>query len=164
MAAHFSDEACAIFDDSAETNVPTNHRPLLTRHRDPCWSASAGRDAGARRTCNSRAILCNPRRLIDLLEAVGETDKGRSLNLVTRRFGALSPSGAPPPPVRTTRPARNAGTASHGETAMSYCLCVFDSDFDGDHEVEELAECDVDDFCELAFFLSAIDCNLGADR
>ena len=31
-------------------------------------------------------------------------------------------------------------------------------------EPEELAECDVGDFCELAFFHSSIDCNLGAGR
>ncbi len=43
---------------------------------------------------------------------------------------------------------------------MGYCLCVFDSDFDDDHEAEELAECDVGDFSELAFFRSSIDCNL----
>ena len=47
---------------------------------------------------------------------------------------------------------------------MGYCLCVFASDFDDDHEAEELAECDVGDFCELAFFHSSIDCNLGAGR
>ncbi len=47
---------------------------------------------------------------------------------------------------------------------MGYCLCVFDSDFDDDHEAEELAECDVGDFCDLAFFRSSIDCNLGAGR
>jgi hypothetical protein len=47
---------------------------------------------------------------------------------------------------------------------MGYCLCVFDSDFDDDHEAEELAECDIEDFCDLAFFRSSIDCNLGAGR
>ena len=47
---------------------------------------------------------------------------------------------------------------------MGYCLCVFDSDFDDDHEAEELAECDIGDFCDLAFFRSSIDCHLGAGR
>ncbi len=47
---------------------------------------------------------------------------------------------------------------------MGYCLCVFDSDFDDDHEAEELAEYDIEDFCDLAFFRSSIDCYLGAGR
>ncbi len=47
---------------------------------------------------------------------------------------------------------------------MGYCLYVFASDFDDDSEPEELAECDVGDFCDLAFFHSSIDCNLGAGR
>ncbi len=47
---------------------------------------------------------------------------------------------------------------------MGYCLCVFDSDFDDDHEAEELAECDIGDFCDLAFFHSSVDCHLGAGR
>jgi hypothetical protein len=51
-----------------------------------------------------------------------------------------------------------------GKTAMGYSLSVFASDFDDDPDAEELAGCDVDDFCDLAFFLSSIDCNLGADR
>ena len=47
---------------------------------------------------------------------------------------------------------------------MGYCLCVFALDFDDDPDAEELAECDIGDFCELAFFHSSIDCNLGAGR
>ena len=47
---------------------------------------------------------------------------------------------------------------------MGYCLCVFAADFDDTTEPEELAECDVGDFCDLAFFRSSIDCNLGAGR
>ena len=47
---------------------------------------------------------------------------------------------------------------------MGYCLRVFASDFDDDSEPEELAECDVGDFCDLAFFRSSVDCNLGAGR
>ena len=47
---------------------------------------------------------------------------------------------------------------------MGYCLCVFDSDFGDDRQADELAECDIGDFCELAFFHSTIDCNLGASR
>ena len=43
----------------------------------------------------------------------------------------------------------------------STCLT---SDFDDTHEPEELAECDIGDFCDLAFFRSSIDCNLGAGR
>jgi hypothetical protein len=47
---------------------------------------------------------------------------------------------------------------------MGYCLYVFTSDFGDDPEPEELAECDVGDFCDLAFFHSSINCNLGAGR
>ena len=47
---------------------------------------------------------------------------------------------------------------------MGYCCCVFDSDFDDDHEAEELDECDIGDFCDLAFFHSSIDCHLGLGR
>ena len=47
---------------------------------------------------------------------------------------------------------------------MGYDLYVFASDFDDTTEPEELAECDVADFCDLAFFHSSIDCNLGAGR
>ena len=47
---------------------------------------------------------------------------------------------------------------------MGYCLYVFTSDFGDDPEPEELAECDVGDFCDLAFFHSSLDCNLGAGR
>ena len=47
---------------------------------------------------------------------------------------------------------------------MGYCLCVFASDFDDDPDAEELAECDIEDFCDLAFFRSSIDCHLGAGR
>jgi hypothetical protein len=47
---------------------------------------------------------------------------------------------------------------------MGYDLYVFASDFDDTTEPEELAECDIGDFCDLAFFRSSIDCNLGAGR
>jgi hypothetical protein len=47
---------------------------------------------------------------------------------------------------------------------MGYSLYVFESDFYDDHEAEELAECDIGDFCDLAFFRGSIDCNLGAGR
>jgi hypothetical protein len=47
---------------------------------------------------------------------------------------------------------------------MGYELYVFASDFDDTTEAEELAECDVGDFCDLAFFRSSIDCHLGAGR
>ena len=47
---------------------------------------------------------------------------------------------------------------------MGYCLNVFASDFDDTTEPEELDECDIGDFCDLAFFHSSIDCNLGAGR
>jgi hypothetical protein len=47
---------------------------------------------------------------------------------------------------------------------MGYDLYVFSSDFDDTTAPEELAECDVGDFCDLAFFRSSIDCNLGAGR
>jgi hypothetical protein len=47
---------------------------------------------------------------------------------------------------------------------MGYCLCVLSSDFGGDSELEELAECNVAAFCDLAFLHSSIDCHLGAGR
>jgi hypothetical protein len=47
---------------------------------------------------------------------------------------------------------------------MGYDLYVFSSDFGDDLEPEELAECGIGDFCDLAFFRSSIDCNLGAGR
>jgi hypothetical protein len=47
---------------------------------------------------------------------------------------------------------------------VGYSLFVFAADFEDDPESEELSECEVDDFCDLAFFLSSIDCNLVADR
>ena len=47
---------------------------------------------------------------------------------------------------------------------MGYDLYVFASDFDDTTEPEELAECDIGDFCDLAFFRSSIDCHLGAGR
>ncbi len=47
---------------------------------------------------------------------------------------------------------------------MDYGLYVFSSDFGDGAEPEELAECDVGEFCDLAFFHSSIDCNLGDGR
>ena len=47
---------------------------------------------------------------------------------------------------------------------MGDCLYVFSSDFGGDSELEELAECDVGEFCDLAFFHSSIRLLLGAGR
>jgi hypothetical protein len=47
---------------------------------------------------------------------------------------------------------------------MGYSLFVFAADFDDDPEPEDLAECDIGEFCDLAFFHSSIDCTLGAGR
>jgi hypothetical protein len=47
---------------------------------------------------------------------------------------------------------------------MGYDLYVFASDFDDTSEPEELAECDIGDFCDLAFFRGSIDSHLGAGR
>jgi hypothetical protein len=46
---------------------------------------------------------------------------------------------------------------------MGDCLSVFSSDFGGDAELEELAECNVRAFCDLSFFHCSIQCYLGAD-
>ncbi len=43
---------------------------------------------------------------------------------------------------------------------MGYSLYVFAADFDDDPEPEDLAECDIGEFCDLAFFHSSIDCTL----
>ena len=53
---------------------------------------------------------------------------------------------------------------SRKENCNGLCLYVFASDFDNIYEPEELAECDIGDFSDLAFFRSSIDCNLGAGR
>jgi hypothetical protein len=47
---------------------------------------------------------------------------------------------------------------------VGYDLYVFCLDFGNGAEPEELAECDIGDFCDLAFFRSSVDCNLGAGR
>jgi hypothetical protein len=47
---------------------------------------------------------------------------------------------------------------------VGYDLYVFCLDFANGAEPEELAECDIGDFCDLAFFRSSVDCNLGAGR
>jgi hypothetical protein len=47
---------------------------------------------------------------------------------------------------------------------MGYCLYVLASDLDDTTEPEQLAGCDVEEFCNLAFLHSSIDCHLGAGR
>jgi hypothetical protein len=47
---------------------------------------------------------------------------------------------------------------------MGYWLYVFTADFGDTTELEELAECNVAEFCNLAFLHSSIHCYLGAGR